>query len=773
MRSRVRAVAALAASGLVLAVPGVPHAAADASDGTRFSQIQIPAGFGDLPASVWGEKIISGPGGELWTVLGTPSTPGWVHGPLVMTENPATGGPPGLETTLGPVQDIAAAPDGTVWCAEMIGPDQSTPALVRMGDEAAFPLPAGDGVPTSLATGPDGKLWFAAANGFIGELSGATVTQYPVPNNGSPSAYHLVAGADGDLWFTQDLPTGSAVGKITPGGAVTMYPLPAGDGGAGGITLGPDGNVWFTEQHSVYRVQDNLAYDVSLIVSVTPAGRLSIHPLFDGARAGAITPGPDGNLWIAEGSDPSARTNHGGQVAMISTAGEQLSAFWEPGPSEPLGVAAGSDGGIWFTDSQRRSLIRLGLDNGHTVTLLLTADTDPAQFGQEMNLDVARVVPDMSAGSSPAPTGSIVFTVDGVVQPALPFDLGMGVGIGTRNMAVGFHRITAQYFGDTYYAGATSGLLIQSIEPAHVALTLAAASPRVLQGDPETLTATESPAVAGSVQFFDGSTRLGSPVAVDGTGSASFTTSDLAVGDHRELSAAFTPSDPSYALASSDSAAVTVFTAPFGIAPDQPTPYDAKGTSTVTAPVFSAGPRLLIAFVSSDGPRAKQRTTVSGAGLTWTLAARANAKGGTAEIWTAVAPAALNGETVTATAAIPGYDQELYIIGIPHAAGIGATAVAGKAGGTPALQLTTTQPGSVVFGVGEDYTSAVEPTVGSDQQLLDSWVDAPPGETFWLQQSLAPTATAAAAAGTKIPVRVLTPNGDTWNLAAVEVVPAP
>ena len=64
--------------------------------------------------------------------------------------------------------------------------------------------------------------------------------------------------------------------------------------------LGPDGKEWFTEQHSIYRDDWNLAYDVSLVVSVTPSGELGLHPLLDGGRAGEITPGLDGNLWIAD-----------------------------------------------------------------------------------------------------------------------------------------------------------------------------------------------------------------------------------------------------------------------------------------------------------------------------------------------------------------------------------------------------------------------------------------------------------------------------------------
>lgn len=61
-------------------------------------------------------------------------------------------------------------------------------------------------------------------------------------------------------------------------------------------------------------------------------------------------------------------------------------------------------------------------------------------------------------------------------------------------------------------------------------------------GDAVTLTANESPAAAGSVQFKDNGTNIGSAVAVDGTGKATLTTSTLAQGSH-PLSAVFTPTD--------------------------------------------------------------------------------------------------------------------------------------------------------------------------------------------------------------------------------------
>lgn len=71
------------------------------------------------------------------------------------------------------------------------------------------------------------------------------VTEYPV-NLGPPTG--ITSGPDGNMWFT----AGNKIGKISLVGAITEYPLP--DGGSGGdafsgegIAAGPDGNVWFTE----------------------------------------------------------------------------------------------------------------------------------------------------------------------------------------------------------------------------------------------------------------------------------------------------------------------------------------------------------------------------------------------------------------------------------------------------------------------------------------------------------------------------------------------
>ena len=247
-------------------------------------------------------------------------------------------------------------------------------------------------------------------------------------------------------------------------------------------------------------------------------------------------------------------------------------------------------------------------------------------------------------------------------------------------------------------------------------------------------------------------------------GVASYTTTALASGT-RTLTAAFTPA--ANTSLTSTSAPVSVQVKPAGIAVDQS--VTATGTGSVTtAHLSTTGPALLVAYVGSDGPATKQTTTVTGAGLTWTLAQRANAKGGTAEIWTAYATAPLTNATITSTPRTGGYAQLLTVEVFTGASGVGAGAVASKAGGTPTVNVTTTTANSWVFAVGEDYTRATTITPGPNQSVLRLTQDTVNGDTFWVQEQNSTTPVA----GTKVTTNDTAPIGDTWNLAAIEIIPA-
>src|SRR5262245_22580212 len=75
-----------------------------------------------------------------------------------------------------------------------------------------------------------------------------TITEYPVPT-ASAGVRGLTAGPDGNLWFTEN--PGNKVGMVNPTThAISEFAGPTAKNstsGLEGIVAGPDGNLWFTE----------------------------------------------------------------------------------------------------------------------------------------------------------------------------------------------------------------------------------------------------------------------------------------------------------------------------------------------------------------------------------------------------------------------------------------------------------------------------------------------------------------------------------------------
>jgi hypothetical protein len=192
-----------------------------------------------------------------------------------------------------------------------------------------------------------------------------------------------------------------------------------------------------------------------------------------------------------------------------------------------------------------------------------------------------------------------------------------------------------------------------------------------------------------------------------------------------------------------------------------------QGTGELTSPAITTtyADDLLVAFVGMDGPEsATQSATVTGAGLTWTLVKRSNTQAGVSEIWAAKAKGKLAGQVVTATPARPGFVGALTVMAFRNASGTGVAGAAGAPSGRPSIYLPAVSAASWVFAVGNDWdrASARKPVTG--QVLQQQWLADPPGDTFWVQSTAAPT--------TKAGLVTITddlPTTDRWNLAAVEI----
>src|SRR5262249_23533202 len=101
----------------------------------------------------------------------------------------------------------------------------------------------------------------------------------------------------------------------------------------------------------------------------------------------------------------------------------------------------------------------------------------------------------------------------------------------------------------------------------------------------------------------------------------------------------------------------------------------ADGVRAVTTPAFrTSGPdQLLVLFATSAGiasQSSKQTLSISGAGLTWTLANRSNTQFGSAEIWTASAASPVTNATVTSVQSVTNsFHQSLTLVAFKGAGG--------------------------------------------------------------------------------------------------------
>ena len=205
-------------------------------------------------------------------------------------------------------------------------------------------------------TGPDGNLWFIGgvlSPNDIGQLTPAGVfTSFTVTGNFNGIA-GLTAGPNGKLWFTEeeDGVTASqrpAVGEISPAGVTTVYPIPQGmtlDPTRGlavdptAIAAGPDGALWFTDDAGIGRI--------------TTEGTLQTFPLTTpGAMPRNITSGPDGTLWFTQEVTAANGYSEIWSIGRITTAGA-INLFPLPANvSLAGGITEARDGDLWFTETR-------------------------------------------------------------------------------------------------------------------------------------------------------------------------------------------------------------------------------------------------------------------------------------------------------------------------------------------------------------------------------------------------------------------------------------
>jgi virginiamycin B lyase len=200
-------------------------------------------------------------------------------------------------------------------------------------------------------TGSDNGLYFAEAQsgsssgGVIGRISSVppfTVTRYQIP--GSRVPYDLAAGADGGLWFLENVNGTTKIGRLTLDltnqGAPTVSPeYDVGDARALSLIGAPDGGLWFIETSPAGSVSIT-----RMSISSPLVGEFARHPLAAGVVPIDLAWGADGALWFT--------TGEAGNIGRMTPNGKY--SLFCIGPGHPRAIAAGPGNAMSFTEEEDR-----------------------------------------------------------------------------------------------------------------------------------------------------------------------------------------------------------------------------------------------------------------------------------------------------------------------------------------------------------------------------------------------------------------------------------
>jgi len=234
-------------------------------------------------------------------------------------------------TIAGRPYSIVIASDNSTWFTED-GPDNVV--HLSMGQESPLQtvqLNSGT-TPEGIAIDRSGNVWVAGSgSGTLIEISppGAVINtinlrKFSGFSNAQPR--QMLLGPDGNIWFTDDSAMDNCIGKLVAG-VPFCYPNWGDD-----LAIGPNDSVWFAADTKVGEItSDN-------------TGQAAIEFPIQGNNAIFIVEGPDGNMWYSE--------YDGDAVSAISPSGKPILSqpITVPDPGT-LGEIISADNSLWFGDS--------------------------------------------------------------------------------------------------------------------------------------------------------------------------------------------------------------------------------------------------------------------------------------------------------------------------------------------------------------------------------------------------------------------------------------
>lgn len=338
-------------------------------------------------------------------------------------------------------------------------------------------------LPIGITLGPDGNLWTTNASATFSLQTGSTTVTTKVGQilASSPQTINqftttvtnnlatgITAGADGNLWFVQTgvNPLGSStvptqpgeIGEITTTGQSQIFPIPTTNGLPIEITLGPDGNLWFTEHDAVKIGKVTLASSVA-------ATSISIS-------APAITVGANGSVVVTVSSAGGTPTGNvslsvdGGTAQVLSLNASGIATFTVTAPAVGTHTLAASypAQGNFGASSVTGTLIV----NAQGVSATsISVQAPPITAGANGTVTVT------VSSQGGTPTGNVALSVDGGTPQVQALTNGSAIFTVTQPSA-GTHILSASYGAQGNF-GASSGsgsLLVNSVNPVSLNLFL-------------------------------------------------------------------------------------------------------------------------------------------------------------------------------------------------------------------------------------------------------------------------------------------------------------
>jgi virginiamycin B lyase len=373
-----------------------------------------------------------------------------------------------IPTTGAGTTDIVTGPDNKLWFTEervnkvaKIDPaDGSFTEYPLPGNPNTNP-PGGNTYPNGITKGPDNNLWFVTSGGSavtaINKMdTSGNLTQYLLNDLDFVAPDSLVFPGDGNIWFASEhgwTGGGYDIGVMNTAGVILHKYVPDPGNGPGlnleGMSVGPDGNVWFAEQNTqkIGKININSGVVTEYPVAFTPfytvagpdgnvwfsgssnslgkiipsSGVVSYVPVPTGSYVQQVISGPGNLLWFAEARPAINFTTQINGIGSYDPATNSFAEYTSPsdgGLGQPFTLTTGPNSDIWYGIANNANRIgRMDLGLAATPTPTPTPTATPSTTPTPTPTSTATLTPTPSATATATPAQSSTPTPTSTATP--------------------------------------------------------------------------------------------------------------------------------------------------------------------------------------------------------------------------------------------------------------------------------------------------------------------------------------------------------------------